>query len=661
MIGTVLADRYEIRGHLGDGGVASVWRAWDRTLDAEVAVKLLHPHLAREPGAADRARREVLASRRVPGAVTIHELVSTAEQTFLVQELCPGGDLRQRVDAGPLAEAEVIAIGVALGRTLQGAHDVGVMHRDVKPANVLVDAAGQPRLTDFGLARLADRAGATSTSMLAGSVGYTAPEVYEGVLDDPRSDQYALAATLYELATGALPWGDAAPAAVMRRQIEEVAPPADVSPALAGVLARALARRPEARFETMGAFAAALDAAGHGEAPGTAAIGHATGCAACGEPLVPGLGVCPHCGRAHASVQRSATGPYAVRVYARRRRRKFRLDGGARQRGLDWLSFPEKQALVATATELTGDRALADDDLDNALARPVVVAADGLDRAGADLVAERLGSQGLRAAVVGPDAHPPSAWVWPSRLVSMLPFLGGLAATAPAIVTLTHRGQPLSPLLFLPLIFASAMGVLLARVYQPRVVLAAAGERAGEAAPAFPAAVGVAVRALRDPAVRDLVADVLRAAAALRGALEAAPVPARNDGEAAVAGAVEAALDLGARLDALSLSAPRGGRRIAPEVARRLEEEASRREAASVRIRGELLRLAAELRDTTTSVAAGQAAAAGDRARGATARLRAMAAALEGAPPEAARAPAEGAEEDADRRLRARAAERART
>jgi hypothetical protein len=340
---------------------------------------------------------------------------------------------------------------------------------------------------------------------------------------------------------------------------------------------------------------------------------------------VPGLSVCPHCGRAAALVRRRADGPYAVRVYARRP--GFRANATGRSRGLDWLRFDQKKAIVDVATGLTGDAALTGEPLDDVLRKRIVVAADGLSRADADLVTERLRAEGLRAATVGPDAQAPLAWRIPSLLLTLAPFLAGIMAMlAPLIAFGLHGETPPAPVL-MPVFVAFAAGIGLARAHRPGVVLAPPGSGAVVSAPAFPTEVGDRIRALRDVGVRDLVADVLRAVAALRLAMAGAPETARADAEDAVHDATDAALDLGARLDALAAARPLAGRRDRDAEARE-EVERTRREAEAVRIRGELLRLATDLREAATALAAGQAREPADRARGAAERLRSVATAL---------------------------------
>ena len=163
----VLSGRYGLLEKLGVGGVASVWRARDQTLGEEVAIKLLHPHLAGDPIARERLRREVVAAHRIPGggSLKIFDFIEEEEEVFLVEERAER-DLASNL---PLSLEEGLAVGAAVARTLQSAHGAGVLHRDLKPSNLLVLSGAGPlservRLADFGLARLEDRAGGTATA-----------------------------------------------------------------------------------------------------------------------------------------------------------------------------------------------------------------------------------------------------------------------------------------------------------------------------------------------------------------------------------------------------------------------------------------------------------------------------------------------------------------
>gem|GEM_PF-2764293 len=258
--GTVLAERFEILGVLGRGGMATVVLAHDRLRGERVALKVLHPHLAGDPAMAARLKREVQAAARVrhPAALVAHELHQLDGHTLLTLPYHPGQTLAERVAAtGPMAPESVRAMGIRLAQALAHAHRAGVLHRDVNPNNVMVSDDGQAVLMDFGLARLAS-ASTGHTAGVLGTTGYAAPEALDGQRGDPRSDLYGLGATLYLALTGQAPFAAATPLGVVQRQLaDEPAPPsvlrpetpADLDDALLALLAREPDQRPQAASE----------------------------------------------------------------------------------------------------------------------------------------------------------------------------------------------------------------------------------------------------------------------------------------------------------------------------------------------------------------------------------------------------------------------------
>ncbi|HND31513.1 MAG TPA: serine/threonine-protein kinase, partial [Myxococcota bacterium] len=557
----------------------------------------LHPHLAGDPVARERLRREVVAAHRIPGGgcLKIFDFIEEEEDVFLVEERAER-DLAQQL---PLPLEEGLAVGAAVARTLQRAHGAGVLHRDLKPSNLLLLAGESPlaervRLADFGLARLEDRAGGTATAALAGSVGYTAPEVYDGILDDPRSDQYALAACIHELLTGQLPWGTELSAEILRKQLsEEAKPSAELPPAVQATLGRALSRSPDGRFATLDLFAAALEAALRGESPAPVETGPL--CPHCGARRVRGLGVCPGCGRRTAIIPRGK-GAYQARVYAPPLRIQF-----DRNNNFDTLTFTEKQTIVTTTTEATGAPLRSSVEVDTALRRPIIIAADGLDRSGADAMVGRLREKGLSAEVFGPDA-PGRFWrEWFVKLFPAFPAVG-LAPVGFAFLEAMERGDPAMVGLLVPvgaIVFASAM---LRWAIRPRPLLAEGpgGTVASAEGVSFGKELEDGLASIHSASVRGLLGEVFRAAAGLQEALSTAPENARQEGRAAAKEACEAALSLAKRLEWVEEAQPtrRGSRREA-----NIGEEAQREEA-EVRIRSALLSLAADLRKATTGLAA---------------------------------------------------------
>jgi len=255
---------------IGYGGFAEVYRAKQINLNRDVAVKVL-----RASGVDERARMRFTRECHAVGAVSghpnivgVHEGGFTGDgRAYLVMELCPGGSLADRLAAsGPLAAAEVIDIGVKIAKALAVAHAAGVVHRDVKPGNILVTAWGEPALADFGIARV-EGGQQTATGQVTASLAHAAPEVLEGGVPTPSSDLYSLGSTLFELFTGYPPHfraADASVLALMRRVLTEPIPDPVVlgmPPALASAVLRATSRHPDQRFATGDEMSAALTSA----------------------------------------------------------------------------------------------------------------------------------------------------------------------------------------------------------------------------------------------------------------------------------------------------------------------------------------------------------------------------------------------------------------
>ncbi len=212
---TEVGGRYLLRGELGRGGMATVHRAWDRALEREVAVKLLHAHLAHDPSFLDRFRREAQAAAGLshPNVVAVHDWGETDDGPYLVMQLVVGVSLRDVLGAQHRLSAQEV-LGV-LGPTAAGlgaAHQAGLIHRDVKPENILLGSDASVRLTDFGLARAAASATATfGEEVLVGSPHYLSPEAVRGERLDPRADVYALGVVLFECLTGRPPFEGESP------------------------------------------------------------------------------------------------------------------------------------------------------------------------------------------------------------------------------------------------------------------------------------------------------------------------------------------------------------------------------------------------------------------------------------------------------------------
>jgi serine/threonine-protein kinase len=265
----LLAGRYRLLGHIGAGGMASIYRGRDEVLDRDVAVKVLHPHLATDPAVRERFRAEARAAAALVSPHVVNVFDSGADDLpFIVMEYVDGPSLRQVLSArGRLSPGEALAVLEPVCAGLTRAHTRGLVHRDVKPENVLVTTDGTVKVADFGLVRAIEETGATTSGSLLASVHYVAPELVRGGEASPASDQYAVGVLLYELLTGRQPFAvDGSPAAIALRHTREVVPPPSAAvpglpAALDAVVARATAADPRDRFVDLTSFLAALRAA----------------------------------------------------------------------------------------------------------------------------------------------------------------------------------------------------------------------------------------------------------------------------------------------------------------------------------------------------------------------------------------------------------------
>jgi predicted Ser/Thr protein kinase len=263
-----LPDRYRVVRHLANGGMASVWEAHDELLDRPVAIKVLASHLSQD----DRARRRFAREARTaaglsshPHVITIYDVAEYDGKSFIVMELLHGGTIADRLRTG-----EEIPHRVALrwleeaGSALDAAHELGVVHRDVKPANMLLDAKGRLALGDFGIARLGLEDQITQTGQVLGTAAYISPEQALGEAATPASDRYALAVVAFELLTGSRPFTAGSFAAQARAHVEDEPPLAsardiDVPAGADRVLERGMAKEPADRWPTAGEMVRALD------------------------------------------------------------------------------------------------------------------------------------------------------------------------------------------------------------------------------------------------------------------------------------------------------------------------------------------------------------------------------------------------------------------
>jgi serine/threonine protein kinase len=207
MIGRVVS-HYKIIEKLGGGGMGVVYKAEDMKLKRAVALKFLLPHALGTPDEKTRFVREAQAAAALdhPNICTVHEINEIDEESFIVMSYLDGQSLQQKIEAGPLKLSEAVNIAVEIARGLKEAHNNNIVHRDIKSANIMLTNNGQVKITDFGLAKLAEGTQVTQPGMSVGTVAYMSPEQARGEATDHRTDIWALGVLLYEMIAGRLPF-----------------------------------------------------------------------------------------------------------------------------------------------------------------------------------------------------------------------------------------------------------------------------------------------------------------------------------------------------------------------------------------------------------------------------------------------------------------------
>lgn len=295
---------YELRALIGRGGMGEVYRAYDRRRDREVALKLLPPELARDDSYRQRFQREAQVAARLqePHVIPIHDFGELEGTLFIDMRLVRGSDLRAMIKkAGHLPPAQAVDIVRQTGEALDAAHADGLVHRDVKPENILVLPTGFAYLADFGIASRPEDARLTTTGSAIGSFGYMGPERFSSERPGPATDIYSLGCVLHEALTGRPPFPSDSIPAVIQSHLNEQPPPASrlrpgISRRMDAVLEKALAKEPEDRYRTAAEFSAAAKAA----------LGSDDGATTRGVPL-PVAGGTAALGAARTDPQRPST------------------------------------------------------------------------------------------------------------------------------------------------------------------------------------------------------------------------------------------------------------------------------------------------------------------------------------------------------------------
>jgi eukaryotic-like serine/threonine-protein kinase len=269
-VGDVIADRYELEELAGAGGMSNVYRAFDRLLERRVAIKVLHEKYSHDDEYVERFRREAKAIARLshPNIVTIIDRGEWEHRQFIVFEYVEGETLKELVvRTGPLTVRDALVVVREIAQGLSFAHEHGVVHRDVKPHNVIIDPEGTAKVTDFGIARSLDREGEglTTTGTLLGTSDYLAPEQASGKPVSERSDQYSLGVLLYELLTGDVPFPAQSLVQAAMRHLNDPVPSvrdvrSEVGPDVDELVRRAMQKDPRDRFASTAAFLTAVDA-----------------------------------------------------------------------------------------------------------------------------------------------------------------------------------------------------------------------------------------------------------------------------------------------------------------------------------------------------------------------------------------------------------------
>jgi serine/threonine-protein kinase len=260
VIGTLLNGRFRLEEQIGSGGMSTVYRAFDEVLERSVAIKVMHASIADDGVQLERFRREARTAAKLshPHVVTVIDAGDDEGHPFIVLEYVEGETLKERIRrCGPLPVAEAVAYAIEIGRALTAAHAERLVHRDVKPQNVLIDPEGRAKVTDFGISRSLDQEGLTATGRVLGTTDYVSPEQALGETVTEQSDVYSLGVVLFEMLTGHVPFRADSQVAVAMKHVREPMPDVqrqrpEISAALAAVVDRATAKETRHRFASVG-------------------------------------------------------------------------------------------------------------------------------------------------------------------------------------------------------------------------------------------------------------------------------------------------------------------------------------------------------------------------------------------------------------------------